>query len=359
MLIPVTNFSDLTGGGVHATFGSPILFDLGGLGIRDIRSNGAGQFLIIAGTADDANSGFVLYEWDGNPAHAPRQTGTTLPQLPSADNLGAWETIESVPSPLRAGSPVQLMQDDGDVDFYGDRLTSKTGEITDLQKDLGLVFSYAPPAPSETTTTVIASANPAAPGTAVTLTAVVTGPSDEAKPTGTVTFDVTGADGSTVSCPAATMTASGVATCTIAAGGLRASGSVYRVTASYRGDTDDAASTGTAQLAVNGAPTTTAAVALSLLPLVGKPVSTLVVVAPTRSVPALLTGPVKLTVHNAAGTAVYTTTVTLPKLLPLAAITIPGSAFGSAGSYTVSVAYSGDEFYAPSSTTATVVVHKL
>src|SRR5262249_16344999 len=142
MLIPVTNFAELptagNPGSTHATFGAPIFFDLGGLAIRDIRANADGQYLLIAGTAADPNSGFALYTWAGKPAQAPRKTGTTLPQLPSADNLGAWETIVSVPSPLVAGAPIRMLQDDGDVDFYNDGTTSKTGTTTDLQKDLGV-----------------------------------------------------------------------------------------------------------------------------------------------------------------------------------------------------------------------------
>jgi Big-like domain-containing protein len=357
MLIPVTNFADLVNGGVHATFGSPIFFDLGGLGIRDIRSNSQGQFLIIAGTADDTNSGFVLYTWDGNPAHAPLATSTVLPQLPSADNLGAWETIESVPSPLVAGAPLQLLQDDGDVDFYGDGLTSKTGEVTDLQKNLGLVFTYAPPAPLGTSATVTSSANPAAPDTAVTFTATVTGPADEATPDGSVSFAITGADGSSVNCPTPALV-DGVATCALPAGALRAGGSVYAVTASYLGDADFAASSATLRQVVTGAPTATAAASLTLIPFTGKPITVVAVVVPTGSLPAPLTGVVSVTVTDASGATVYTTTAALPKLLPLVAITVPGSALPTAGKYTIKVSYGGDEFYSPSTTAFGVQVLK-
>jgi hypothetical protein len=113
------------------------------------------------------------------------------------------------------------------------------------------------------------------------------------------------------------------------------------------------------QVSVNGAPTSTVAAPLTLLPSVGRPLAVLVVVAPTRTVPAQLTGTVTITVANSGGTKVYSTIATLPKLLPLTAVTIPGSAFGAAGTYRVSVAYSGDEFYSPSSTSLSVQVHKL
>jgi hypothetical protein len=156
MLVPVTNLATLptTGnpGSTHATFGKPLFFDLGGLGIRDIRRNATGQYLIIAGTADEANTGFVLYTWDGNPAHQPRRTGNTLPTLPAADNLGAWETIVAVPDPLVTGASIHLLQDDGDAVFYNDGLTSKTGTVTDLQKNLGLTFGYTAPSMTPTRT---------------------------------------------------------------------------------------------------------------------------------------------------------------------------------------------------------------
>jgi hypothetical protein len=362
MLVPVTNFAALPTGGnpgsVHATFGAPVFFDLGGLGIRDIRRNADGQYLMIAGTADDTNSGFALYTWDGNPAHAPRKTGTALPQLPSAGNLGAWETIVGVPDPQVAGAPVRLIQDDGDVVFYGDGLTSKAGIVTDLQKDLGVVFDYAPPAAAATTVTVGSSANPATPGKAVTLTATVHGPAGAGTPTGTVTFAVTGADGSTAVCSsaaAAPLTGTGVATCTLPAGALRASGSPYTVSATYSGDGDFAPSGTTLRQAVTGTPTVTSAAALTLRPRAGQPVAVLVAVTPTRIAPSPLTGPVRLTVTNAAGQPVYSTQVNLLPIVPLGLVTVPGNAL-SAGTYTLRVDYLGNEYYSPSTTSHSLQV---
>jgi hypothetical protein len=354
MLIPVSNFAELpTGGnpgGTHATFGAPIFFDLGGLGVRDIRANADGQYLLVAGTADDTNSGFVLYSWDGNPAHTPRPTGTALPQLPSADNLGAWETIVNVPDPLVAGASVRLLQDDGDVDFYGDGTTSKTGTTTDLQKDLGVTFSYVPPAPQVTTTTVTASANPATPGRTITLAATVSGPAAAATPDGSVTFAVIGADGSSVACSGSSTVSlsAGAAVCVLPGGALRVSGSPYAVAVSYAGNGDFASSGASLVETESGAPTSTVATPLALLPSAGKPLSVLAAVVPTHNVPALLTGTIELTVRDATGSTVYSTHASLP-ILPIAAFTIPGSPL-SAGHFTVSVSYAGDEFYSPSAT---------
>ncbi|GAA5182648.1 hypothetical protein GCM10023322_20030 [Rugosimonospora acidiphila] len=348
MLVPVTNFAALptagNPGSVHATFGAPIFFDLGGLGIRDIRRNADGQYLIIAGTADDTNAGFALYTWDGNPAHAPRKTGTALPQLPSADNLGAWETIVSVPDPLVAGAPVQLIQDDGDVVFYGDGLTSKAGIVTDLQKDLGVVFSYAPPAAQATTVSVAASANPATPGKAVTLTATVRGAAGTGTPTGTVTFSVTGADGSTVDCASsntAPVSAAGIATCTLPAGALHASGSAYTAGASYSGSADFAPSGGTLRETVAGTATVTNALVAPTRTRAGLPVAVLVAVTPTRIAPSLVTGTVMVTVTDGSGRVAYSTHANLLPILPLGVITVPGSAL-TAGNYTLTVTYLGN-----------------
>jgi hypothetical protein len=145
LVIPLTNIDQLVNGsGAHATFGAPILMNLGGLGIRDMRENSEGQYLIIAGTADDTNTSFVLYGWDGNAADAPVATGTALPNEPAGANQGSWETIVNVLAPLAAGDSVELVQDDGNTAWYGDTATSKSGLAGYLQKDLGQTFTYQP-----------------------------------------------------------------------------------------------------------------------------------------------------------------------------------------------------------------------
>ena len=354
MLIPVTNFTQLATSGnpgtVHATFGAPIFFDLGGLGIRDIKENADGQYLIIAGTADDTNSGFVLYTWDGNPADAPRKTGTTLPQLPTADNLGAWETIVSVPDPLTTGAPVQLLQDDGDVDFYNSGLTSKTGEPTDLQKDLGVQFTYVAPAPNATALSLTSSANPVAAGGSATITAHVTGPADEPAPSGNVVFSVVGANGAQAKCTGSnTVALSGTtASCVLAAGQLRAAGSAYTVTATYAGNSDFAQSSAMLKQTVNGIATTTTAASLTLLPAANRSVLVLAATVPNRLALPLPSGSDTIVVTNASGATVYNHTATVGALLSLTDFTIPANTLAE-GTYTVTVDYGGDLRYFPSS----------
>jgi hypothetical protein len=137
LLVPVTNFASLLSGASKATFGTPLEWSLGGRGIREIRKNADNEYLVIAGTSDESNSSFGLYKWDGNPSDAPVLTKTSL----SAVNEGAWETIVSVPDPLLSGASVELLEDNGDSEWYGDGLTSKTGLPEGLQKDLGRLFT--------------------------------------------------------------------------------------------------------------------------------------------------------------------------------------------------------------------------
>jgi hypothetical protein len=144
-------------GSTKATFSAPLEWNLGGLGLRELRRNADGEFLAIAGTSDDSNSQFGLYEWDGNPAHQPVLTETAL----SSVNEGAWEDIVSVPDPLSSGSTFELLEDNGDSVWYGDGLTSKSGLPSGLQKDLGRVFTLALPAASAPGTPQLAAgANP-------------------------------------------------------------------------------------------------------------------------------------------------------------------------------------------------------
>jgi hypothetical protein len=141
LLVPVTNLPELVNDGnpgtVHATFGTPLEWNLGGLGIREIRKNAENQYLIIAGTADGSNSTFGLYTWDGNPTNQPVLTPTAL----SAVAEGAWEGIVSIPDPLTDGSRLELVEDNGDSAWYGDGSSSKSGLPAALQKDLGRTFT--------------------------------------------------------------------------------------------------------------------------------------------------------------------------------------------------------------------------
>jgi hypothetical protein len=216
LVVPITNINDLVDNGnqtsTHATFGPPIQWDLGLNGVREIRKNADSQYLVIAGASDET-PGQTLYLWDGVPTDPPRQTLTPLELGPDRGN---WETIVDVPEPLSAGSTFELIQDNGDTAWYGDGLTSKNGLNVDIQKDFGDVFTYEPPAPLATTTTLSSSQNPSLAGSAVTYSAVVTAtntpPPGARTPTGTVEFTDGGTD--IGGCSASALDGTGTATCT-------------------------------------------------------------------------------------------------------------------------------------------------
>ena len=64
--------------------------------------------------------------------------------IPAGAPTGAWETINTVPDPLVAGSTLTLLQDDGNAVWYNDGNTSKSGLSDDEMKDLGDTFTYEP-----------------------------------------------------------------------------------------------------------------------------------------------------------------------------------------------------------------------
>lgn len=122
LVVPVTNFDQVLASGAKATFGAGVELDLGGLSVRDIRKNAAGQYLILAGSwaADDNSDPYALYQWDGVPGHAPVKRA----DLPTTDP-GGWEAIVEVPDLTVAGARVQLITDSGSADLYGDGTEAK------------------------------------------------------------------------------------------------------------------------------------------------------------------------------------------------------------------------------------------
>ncbi|MFI9805140.1 hypothetical protein ACIHEJ_12355 [Streptomyces sp. NPDC052301] len=130
LIVPVTNM-DQVARGTKAAFGTPIELDLGGLSIRDLRRNDAGQYLVLAGSwaADDNSDPYALYSWDGVAGHRP----VKVLELPTAD-AGAWESVVSVPDLTASGARVQLITDDGAADLYGDGTEAKDLTHPEWQK---------------------------------------------------------------------------------------------------------------------------------------------------------------------------------------------------------------------------------
>ncbi|HEY0201117.1 MAG TPA: DUF3616 domain-containing protein, partial [Burkholderiaceae bacterium] len=139
LIVQVTNFTALASaasGGVNGTtsFGAPIRLDLGGRGIREIRKNGANQYLIIAGPPNGANGtapqDFRLYSWDGSVNAAGLATNlhlrdANLAAFTAPNTACAAEGIGTLPADVDAGGDVQVLSDCGDTDFYGDGSAAK------------------------------------------------------------------------------------------------------------------------------------------------------------------------------------------------------------------------------------------
>jgi hypothetical protein len=141
LVVPVTNLQSLVTGGGPALFGAPLFWNLNGSAIRELRRNASGQYLVLAGSYEEGGQG-SLYSWDGNVAHQPALLTTTLPTFLT----GAWEGIANMPDPLNDATSVQLLQDDGDWDFYGDGNEAKALALG-LRKAVIDTFTIGLPAP--------------------------------------------------------------------------------------------------------------------------------------------------------------------------------------------------------------------
>jgi hypothetical protein len=143
LLVPVTNLSSLVGGGIKATFGTALEWNLGGGAIREIRRNADGEFLVITGSAEEIGPSFSLYGWDGEPEDEP----VLLDGPFSGVAEGAWEDITATPDPIVNSGQVELIEDNGETEWYKNLQTSKTGLLAGLQKDLGRLFTVQIPPP--------------------------------------------------------------------------------------------------------------------------------------------------------------------------------------------------------------------
>ena len=138
VIVPVTNITALVGQTTtHATFGDPILVDLGGRTIRELRSNGEGDYLITAGVPNDETSplGWALYRWNGVATSAPYLV-TALPAGTgdATQETGSFESIVDVPADLGIGDSIQLLTDNGTTVFYADGVAGKDVSPASLRK---------------------------------------------------------------------------------------------------------------------------------------------------------------------------------------------------------------------------------
>lgn len=126
LIVPLTNLEALTAGtAVRARFGDPILLDLGGDSIREIRKNARDEYLVLsapAGPGPKNPAAQTLWAWNGEPDTAPRRLSTQLPvdvEPANTSNAGAWEGIGEMPERLVPGADVRLIMDQGYVVLYG------------------------------------------------------------------------------------------------------------------------------------------------------------------------------------------------------------------------------------------------
>lgn len=135
VIVPVTNFEALTSGAAtKATFADPILLDLGGDSIREIRKNARNEYLILSAPAGLPGSDApaqTLWAWNGDRDYAPRELTTVVPkdvEPRHTDNAGAWEGIGEMPERLVPGAEVRLIMDQGYVQLYGGSVENKDDE---------------------------------------------------------------------------------------------------------------------------------------------------------------------------------------------------------------------------------------
>ena len=172
LVVPVSNLRALTSTGGSASFGAPILWDLGGQSVRDIRRGAAGEYLVIAGSWN-AGGSFEVWTWDGVAADAPVATLTALPS-----GAGSWEGIVAVPAPLTSGATVQFVEDNGSVDLYANGSAARDLPLALRKARLdtaaivlptqAVAFTSAPPVAVRAGTTVAVAATGGASRTAIT-----------------------------------------------------------------------------------------------------------------------------------------------------------------------------------------------
>ncbi|MBF2058164.1 MAG: ExeM/NucH family extracellular endonuclease [Cyanobacterium sp. T60_A2020_053] len=136
LIVPVTNFTNLLGqNSGSATFAAPIFLDLDGRGIRSIERNNTGEYLIVAGPADQATGtapkDFRLYTWDGDAQNAPILKDADLTGLNSG---GSFESIVEVPDNLDDADIIPLLVDNGDTVWYDNGVNSKNLSEANQQK---------------------------------------------------------------------------------------------------------------------------------------------------------------------------------------------------------------------------------
>jgi hypothetical protein len=260
--------------------------------------------------------------------------GLTSPVYPLTVTLtpASAGTGTAVISTLPVGTYTATATYAGDANYAG-----STGALSTPQV-IGLV---------QTTTALTANPNPGLSGQPVAITATVTPASGTVAPTGTVTF--------TATLNGANFPLTGAANVAINKGAATINPSLgpgtYVFTATYSGDTNDAAGTpATVTLVVSLVTTTTTVVASPSPAVVGATITFTATVATTPA-GGTPTGTVTFSAVSSTGTSVALGNGTLTAgKASVTSSTLPG------GTYTVTAAYSGDANNAASTGTTTETV---
>jgi Protein of unknown function (DUF3616) len=143
VIVPVTNIDAVIDGtDAHAAFADPILLNLGGDSIRELRRNDRNEYLILSAKAPDSSDAGTqhLWAWDGQADSQPRMLTTQLPtdsEPNHTDNAGAWEGIGELPTRLVPGAEVRLIMDQGyEVLYPGAGENKKDGYDSKARTDV-------------------------------------------------------------------------------------------------------------------------------------------------------------------------------------------------------------------------------
>ncbi|MCP9751606.1 T9SS type A sorting domain-containing protein [Ferruginibacter sp. HRS2-29] len=123
LLVPVLNFESWFGNGSPSAapaFGSPVLLDLGGMGIRSIDRLSNNTYVIIAGNFDDAAYNGAVYTWNGNPLDAPvAKPGFII------TGMSPESFLQVNTGGIISNNKLQMISDNGTVVYYNDGIAAK------------------------------------------------------------------------------------------------------------------------------------------------------------------------------------------------------------------------------------------
>jgi hypothetical protein len=137
--------------GTAPTYGEPILLDLEGLAIRELRTTAQSEILILAGESGGGETSPArLFLWDGKAGDQPRpvrvqEGGSTTATLPAAG--GSWVGIVGDTPSGATGAQVQLLVAQGSTDLYGSGVPDREMPEGPLRKSASHVITLRPPGP--------------------------------------------------------------------------------------------------------------------------------------------------------------------------------------------------------------------